>query len=102
MDPAIIDYMMFAIIGLSVTTIGFAVAWLRARERAIRAELHGSAAAGWLPAQTESRFDRIDQAVEAVAIEVERVAESERFQSRLMAERVVTPLESQPASPIAG
>lgn len=35
---------------------------------------------------TTARLARIEQAVEAVAIEVERIAEAQRFSARLMAE----------------
>lgn len=35
----------------------------------------------------EDRLDRIEQAVDAVAVEVERVAESQRFQGKLLSER---------------
>jgi len=34
-----------------------------------------------------ARLERIEQAVEAIAIEVERVAESQRFSAKLMAEQ---------------
>ena len=34
-----------------------------------------------------ARLERIEQAVEAVAIEVERIAESQRFAAKLMAEQ---------------
>jgi hypothetical protein len=34
-----------------------------------------------------ARLERIEQAVEAVAIEVERIAESQRFSAKLMAEQ---------------
>lgn len=44
-----------------------------------------------LPADTSpdvtARLERIEQAVEAVAIEVERIAEAQRFSARLMAEQ---------------
>jgi hypothetical protein len=36
---------------------------------------------------TTARLERIEQAVEAIAIEVERIAESQRFSARLMAEQ---------------
>jgi hypothetical protein len=34
-----------------------------------------------------SRLERIEQAVEAVAVEVERIAEAQRFSAKLMAEQ---------------
>ena len=39
-----------------------------------------------LPANVENRLERIEQAVEAVAIEVERISESQRYLTKLMAE----------------
>jgi hypothetical protein len=40
-----------------------------------------------LPAEATARLERIEQAVEAVAIEVERIAEAQRFSAKLMAEQ---------------
>jgi hypothetical protein len=37
-------------------------------------------------AESNSRLDRIEQAVDAIAIEVERISESQRFQTRIMTE----------------
>jgi len=34
------------------------------------------------------RLDRIEQAVEAVAVEMERVSEAQRFSARLLSERL--------------
>ena len=38
-------------------------------------------------ADVTARLERIEQAVEAVAIEVERIAEAQRFSAKLMAEQ---------------
>ena len=38
-------------------------------------------------AEISARLERIEQAVEAVAIEVERIAEAQRFSARLMSEQ---------------
>ena len=37
--------------------------------------------------RVEERLERIEQAVDAIAIEVERMAESQRFTTRLLSER---------------
>ena len=37
--------------------------------------------------EIEARLERIEQAVEAVAIEVERIAEAQRFSAKLLAEQ---------------
>lgn len=39
------------------------------------------------PADVTARLERIEQAVDAVAIEVERIAEAQRFSTKLMAEQ---------------
>jgi hypothetical protein len=43
-------------------------------------------AAPAIAANVENRLERIEQAVEAVAIEVERISESQRYLTKLMAE----------------
>ncbi|MEJ7809489.1 MAG: hypothetical protein WKG32_03645 [Gemmatimonadaceae bacterium] len=77
-----------AIVGtLFATTVGFAVAWLRTRERAIRAEL----TRGRLPQDSDARFDQLQQAVDAMAVEVERISEGQRFATKLLADRARVP-----------
>ena len=41
-----------------------------------------------LPPEVTARLDRIEQAVDAVAVEVERISEGQRFTTRLLSERV--------------
>ena len=41
--------------------------------------------------QFEQRFDQLQQSVDAIAVEVERIAEAQRFSARLLAERSETP-----------
>lgn len=36
----------------------------------------------------DDRFERLEQAVDSIAIEVERISESQRFSAKLLAERV--------------
>lgn len=50
-------------------------------------------AARSLPASAESRLERIEQAVESIAVEVERVSEGQRFVTKLMSEGKVAPAE---------
>jgi hypothetical protein len=49
-----------------------------------------------MPADTTDRLERIEQAIEAMAIEVERISEGQRFVTRMLserpAERVALPL----------
>ena len=52
-----------------------------------------------LPANVESRLERIEQAVEAVAIEVERISESQRYLTKLMVEPRALPASGASAPP---
>ena len=47
----------------------------------------GSAVAAAIPQEIYDRFNRLDQAVDSVAIEVERIGEGQRFLTRLHAEQ---------------
>ena len=49
----------------------------------------------------EHRLERIEQAVDAIALEVERMTESQRFTTRLLAERL-PPAEALPGAERAG
>ena len=81
---------------LFASAVGFAAAWMRARERAIRAELKSQS----LPRDTEARFDRLQQAVEAMAVEVERIAEAQRYSAKLLTERAErSPVLERPRGP---
>jgi len=48
--------------------------------------------------ETEVRLQRLEQAVDAIAMEVERVSESQRLTSRLIAERLSPADASRPPS----
>jgi len=41
--------------------------------------------------QMEARFDQLQQSVDAIAVEVERIAEAQRFSAKLLAEKHETP-----------
>ncbi len=64
------------------STIAFAVAWMRARERAIRAESRVEQRP-----VGETRIDLLEHAMENVAVEVERIAEGQQFVSQVLSER---------------
>jgi hypothetical protein len=80
-DPAqaIIALGVCATVTITVVTIGRAyVESLEVKKRARQADL---------PADVQDRMSRIEQAVDAIAIEVERMSEGQRFTTRLLAER---------------
>ncbi|HET9799674.1 MAG TPA: hypothetical protein VFP90_16875 [Gemmatimonadaceae bacterium] len=89
MDPAapeiFAQYALVAITSLAgLTGIGVAVhAYIRRVRRHDR-RIGGAEAALALP---DERLERIEQAVDAIAIEVERIAEGQRFLTKLQADR---------------
>ena len=68
---------------LFTSTVGFAIAWARTRERALRAEL----ALRMMPSTAEMQLGQLQESVEAMSLELERIGEAERFTARLLAER---------------
>ena len=79
--------------GLFTTTIGFAALWIRARDRATRAEslLEGMRMGG--------RGDSMSPALDAIAEEVERIGEGQRFITRIMSESAGRAELSRPRTP---
>ena len=67
--------------GLFTSTVGFAALWIRARDRATRAEslLEGMRLMGGR--------DGTSTAIDAIAEEVERIGEGQRFLTRIMSEQ---------------
>jgi len=82
--------MMYAdpgeVIGIlgSLTIIG---AVLFPIARALGRRIEGKPQVAQIPAGTDARLDRIEHAVEAIAVEVERISEGQRFTTKLLAER---------------
>ncbi len=71
------------------SAIGFAVAWFNANRRARRLEsqLLGAGLAAKADA-TPDRTERMEEAVDALAAQVENLASGQEFLSRLLAERL--------------
>lgn len=72
-----------------ITTVSIAVGVPIARALARRISPTSSSAA--LPEDAQQRLERMEQAIEAIAVEVERIAEGQRFTTRLLAERQPAP-----------
>lgn len=53
-------------------------------------------------APSDTRFERLEQAVDAIAVEMERIGEGQRFVTKLLAERKKAPGEITPRSPVPG
>ncbi|HEV2641881.1 MAG TPA: hypothetical protein VGT98_04215 [Candidatus Elarobacter sp.] len=86
MDPDVLSFaQVAAVIVLSVGSLAAigtltARALMRTKRDALPRGQHDDA-----------RLDQIQQSVEAIAVEVERIAEAQRFNARLLAERTGAP-----------
>lgn len=59
--------------------------------RALASRIAAPAPRALLPSQLAERLDRIERAVEAVSVEVERIGEGQRFTTQLLAGRTGDP-----------
>ncbi|MFL5605352.1 MAG: hypothetical protein ACJ8AD_02780 [Gemmatimonadaceae bacterium] len=82
MDPDVLTFAMVAvvIVGLagSLTTIGV-VAW--------KVLMRGSKREALDARLEDGRLEQLQQSIDAIAVEVERIAEAQRFSAKLLAER---------------
>jgi hypothetical protein len=85
MDGDVVRIVVAAIIGGTITLSMFAMAMARIfSSRRRSAELPESSVA-----RLEARLERMEQAIDAMATEIERVSDSQRFTSRLLADKQV-------------
>ena len=88
------DEDIIAIIGFFSTAIIISIGIPLVRGLVRRWDRKGTQPA--VPTDTAARLERIEQAIDAMSIEVERIAEGQRFVTRLMTdrapERVALPL----------
>ena len=85
--------------------------WLAARRGALGHARRTGAAIPAAPGEFADHLSQIEQSIDAVAIEVERIGEGQRFMTRLFTEkgtaqaagdRAAQPSESEPRTPPAG
>lgn len=88
----LIPITLFIMVG--VTIIGAPIA--RAIARRIERGIGGGSVS--LPNDVAARLERMEQAIDAIAVEVERISEGQRFTSKLLAGR---PELSRVDSPLA-
>ena len=55
--------------------------------RAVARRIDRQAAAPSIPAELASQIERMEHAIDSIAIEVERISEGQRFTTKLLAER---------------
>jgi hypothetical protein len=78
MEPVMIPIGFFAMV--AVISVGAMITRVYTR----RLEHEGKTK---VPSEVTSRLERIEQAVDAIAIEVERISEGQRFTTKLLTER---------------
>jgi len=89
--PQVVDISIAFFIMIAVMVVG----WPIARAFGRRIERRGQVAT--LDAGTMDQLQRIEQAVDAMAIEVERISESQRFMAKLQHDTSVQALPSTPS-----
>ena len=62
-----------------------AIGWPLARAAAKRMEQ--GAPVGRVPSEVTARLERMEQAIDSIAVEVERISEGQRFTTKLLSER---------------
>ena len=75
----LIPITLFIMGGLSF--IGFPIA------RALARRIEKSADQPRVPAEVSARLERMEQAIDTIAVEIERISEAQRFTTRLLSER---------------
>lgn len=80
-EPGEVIIALGAFTAVAITVKVIASSVLRYQENKLRIERSGMSGA------TEARLERMEQAVDAIAIEIERISEGQRFTTRLLSER---------------
>lgn len=89
-DPSIVMLAMSSLAAFTVTVKVIANAAVRHREQDRKIAELGA------PSISDDRLARLESAVEAIAIEVERISEGQRFTTRLLTEQKQQPLLELP------
>ena len=78
---------IFFIAAVPIVIIGLPLA----RAVASRIERKPMDSGSALPSDVALRLERMEQSIDAIAVEIERVSEGQRFTTRLLAERAALP-----------
>jgi len=77
-SPFIVPVVLFVCIAFTVVGLPIAKAYARRMERPEPRTL---------PPELSSRLEHMEQAIDSIAVEVERITEGQRFTTKLLAER---------------
>ena len=78
-DGTLVPIVLFISMGVTTIGVSFAKAYGRRHDRTV---LPPS-----VPTDLTARLERMEQAIDSIAIEVERISEGQRFTTKLFAER---------------
>ena len=88
LSPFLVPIAMFVMVGVTVIFYPVTRAWAR--------RMDAEAQRSGVGPEVHARLERIEQAVDAIALEVERISEGQRFTTRLLAERASDRLPAAP------
>ena len=94
MSVQVIDYDLVTIFGgILLTTVGYQIA------RAFRHKVEAGTTRGPADQELKAQIEQLQLSIDSVAVEVERIAEAQRFSTRLLAEKTGLPQrdDSKPA-----
>jgi hypothetical protein len=79
---------------MPIIAIGFPLA------RAYAKKIERGNDAARVPSDVSARLERMEQAIDSIAVEVERISEGQRFTTKLLAERSGAPVGSDVSPPV--
>jgi hypothetical protein len=85
MDVSPILIPIIGVASIPIMVIGIPIA------RAYAARLGRTPVTPAIPLEVAARLERMEQAIDSIAVEVERISEGQRFTTKLLAERTVLP-----------
>ena len=93
-DPFLVPITLFIVGGAATVLTPIARAFARRMDR--------EDARPAVPGEVSARLERMEQAIEAIAVEVERISEGQRFTTKLLSERGAEPARELPTATEAG
>jgi len=91
-NALMVPIVLFIMTGVTAIGVPIAKAYARRIEREPRQPS--------LPPDVSARLERMEQALDSIAIEVERISEGQRFTTKLLAERSGAPVGGDVSPPV--
>ena len=93
-DPILIP--IIAVASAPIIALGLPIA------RALARRIDAQAAAPRVAPELSARLESMERAIDAIAIEIERISEAQRFTTRLLAEQAPAAMAPDPHAPLVG